>query len=215
MSPYPRQWWSPPAWKLPLLVVGWNLPGENGSDIHSSTIHGTIGNSIGPWPLQKHATSTAWLQPTEPLPIMPQQTGNRHPLWQNHLTPSQHCHSKEYTVEKLFLANKKLAMTLANANFTIAQLCLPNPSLAPPTGSAWSSDCWPSQWSAIKPDWDPTGYYCIHGFKVKMGHISATCSHQKESHNNTTRSNTKGGAKKPTKVGCQVLEGSHHQIHWM
>ncbi len=91
---------------------------------------------------------------------------------------------KNDTVEKLVTANKKLAKALANANATIAQLCLPNPPnpLSTPSRSTMNNRC-PSHWSAVKPDWDPTGYCSTHGFKVKRGHTSTTCTHQQDRHN--------------------------------
>jgi hypothetical protein len=77
---------------------------------------------------------------------------------------------KNDTVEKLVTANAKLAKALANANAAITRLHLPNPP-NPPNPLSTSSkssmnNCCPSHWSAIKPDWDPTGYCSTHGFKV-------------------------------------------------
>jgi hypothetical protein len=99
---------------------------------------------------------------------------------------------KNDTVAKLVTANKKLAKALANANAAIAHLCLPPPTAAPANRS---NNC-PFHWSLVIPNWDPTGYCLSHGFKVKRGHTSTTCAHQKEGHNTTaTRLDTKGGSK--------------------
>jgi hypothetical protein len=99
---------------------------------------------------------------------------------------------KNNTVEKLVTANEKLAKALADANATIARLCL----LAPATAPTGGSNNRPSHWLPVIPDWDPTGYCLLHGFKVKRGHTSAICAHRKEGHNAAaTRSDTKGGSK--------------------
>jgi hypothetical protein len=68
---------------------------------------------------------------------------------------------KNDALEKLVTANEKLAKALAEANAAIARLHLPNPpnpSNPPstPSRSSTNNHC-PSHWSAVKPDWDPTG----------------------------------------------------------
>jgi hypothetical protein len=88
---------------------------------------------------------------------------------------------KNDIVEKLVTANAKLMKAHADANAAIARLRLPNPPNPPntpssPSKSSMNSHC-PSHWSAVKPDWDPTGYCSTHGFKVKRGHTGATCTH--------------------------------------
>jgi hypothetical protein len=70
---------------------------------------------------------------------------------------------KTDTVEKLVTFNEKLAKALANANAPIARPCLPAPARAPDG----SSNDRPSHWLPVIPNWDPTGYYSLHGFKVK------------------------------------------------
>jgi hypothetical protein len=104
---------------------------------------------------------------------------------------------KNDTVEKLVTANERLAKALANANAAIARLHIPNPPNPPSTPSrSTTNNCLPSHWSAIKPDWETTGYCSTHGFKVKRGHTSATCTHQQDKHNTAaTRSNPKGSSK--------------------
>jgi hypothetical protein len=91
---------------------------------------------------------------------------------------------KKDTVEKFVTANEALAKALTNANTAIAQLHLPNPPnpLSTPSRSTTNNHCL-SHWSAIKPDWDPTSYCSTHGFKVKRGHTSATCTYQQDGHN--------------------------------
>jgi hypothetical protein len=91
---------------------------------------------------------------------------------------------KNHTMEKLVTANKKITKALPDANAPIARLCLPNPPNPPSTPSTGTmNNCHPSHWSAIKPDWDLTGYCWSHGFKEKRGHTSATCTHQRDGHN--------------------------------
>ncbi len=87
---------------------------------------------------------------------------------------------KNDTVEKLVIANKKLAKALADTNTAIiAQLCLPNlPNPLSTASRSTTNNRHPSHWSAVKPDWDPTSYCLTHGFKVKRGHTSTTCTHQ-------------------------------------
>ncbi len=98
---------------------------------------------------------------------------------------------KNDTAEKLVTANEKLVKALADANTAIAHLCLPTPATAPAGGS----NDRPSNWSPVIPDWDPTGYCSLHGFKVKRGHTSATCAPCKAGHNATaTRLDTKGSS---------------------
>jgi hypothetical protein len=69
------------------------------------------------------------------------------------------------------------------------------PALAPPgqpTGE--NPPGRPSHWATVKPPWDRTGYCWSHGFKVKMGHTSGTCTSRKTGHQvSATRTNTMGG----------------------
>jgi hypothetical protein len=107
---------------------------------------------------------------------------------------------KNNTVEKPITANAKLAKALTDTSAAIARLHLPNPPNPPnpPSTPSRSSmnNCRPSHWTAVKPDWHPTSYCLTHGFKVKHGHTSATCTHQRDGHNTAaTQSNTMGGSK--------------------
>jgi hypothetical protein len=102
---------------------------------------------------------------------------------------------KNNTIEKLVVANKCLAKVLADANATIACLCLPNTPAAPATPSGTDNHPRPSHWSAIKPDWANKGYYWTHGHKVKLGQSSSTCTHRKPRHiTSATCSDIKGGS---------------------
>ena len=53
----------------------------------------------------------------------------------------------------------------------------------------------PSHWATVKPAWDRTGYCWSHGFKVKIGHNSCTCTSCKTGYQaDATRTNTMGGS---------------------
>ena len=53
----------------------------------------------------------------------------------------------------------------------------------------------PAPWATGKPPWDKTGYCWSHGFKVKMGHNSCTCTSCKAGHQaGATRTNTMGSS---------------------
>ena len=70
---------------------------------------------------------------------------------------------------------------LANARgMTPATLPLPTQQLGPKTKG---------------PNLDPNGYCWTHGYRVKVGHNSTTCSNKAEGHQNVaTRANTMGGS---------------------
>ena len=97
---------------------------------------------------------------------------------------------KNDTVEKLVSANERLAKALADANAAIARLRLPGTAATTP-GTVLPAR--PA--SATIPAWDPHGYCWSHGWKVKLGHSSATCTHRKEGHDATaTRTSPNDGS---------------------
>jgi hypothetical protein len=99
---------------------------------------------------------------------------------------------KNDTVKRLVRANKRLAKALADANAAIAQLLLP----APVSAAFGGSGIHPTHWAASPLEWDPQGYCSLHGWKVKRGHSSATCTNRKAGHDTTaTRADTKGGSR--------------------
>ncbi len=52
----------------------------------------------------------------------------------------------------------------------------------------------PSHWSNTKPAWDKLGYCWTQGYKVKVGHTSATCTLRKTGHQpGATRAYIMGG----------------------
>jgi hypothetical protein len=99
---------------------------------------------------------------------------------------------KNDTVEKLVVVNKRLAKALADANAAIVCLRLPGHSASQLGGS---SNACPPHLAATPPEWDPQGYYWTHGWKVKLGHSSTTCTYRKDNHDTTaSRTNTKDGS---------------------
>ena len=99
--------------------------------------------------------------------------------------------TKNDTVERLVLANKKLSdlvdkLTADNAKLIgiIAQMSLCCPIGTPNTAQSTGS----------KQAWDPTGYCWSHGFKVRCGHNGKTCTKRADGHKEeATRGNTMGG----------------------
>ena len=80
-----------------------------------------------------------------------------------HLTMA--ANSDKSTITLLTEANAKLVQTVAELSANIAKLTLTpaakvtaSPGNTPPTRN-----------------WDESGYFCTHGFKVTVGHTSATC----------------------------------------
>jgi hypothetical protein len=68
----------------------------------------------------------------------------------------------------------------------------PASSLAPPPATMGPR---PSLWGAVKPAWDKQGYCWSHGHKVKVRHMSRTCSSRRAGHQTgTTQANTMGGS---------------------
>jgi hypothetical protein len=103
---------------------------------------------------------------------------------------------KNDTIKKLVAANECLAKALADANAAIARLRLPHLPAPPATATTINTNRpRPTHWKTVKPDWDPNSYCSTHGFKVKCGHSSASCTHRKDRHNATaTRADTKNGS---------------------
>ena len=90
---------------------------------------------------------------------------------------------KNDTVEKLVISNKTLTDTVATLTNDISRLTTAIAALK-------------TNKSAKAPQAnDPNGYCWTHGYKVKFGHSSKTCTKRKEGHKeDATRSNTMGGS---------------------
>ena len=100
---------------------------------------------------------------------------------------------------KLIATNAKLTDNLTQAMQTVASLTKAKggststpltelPTQSTPTGKAANPQ-------KFEVNLDPVGYCWSHGYKVKHGHSSATCTRQKPGHQkNATRSNIMGGS---------------------
>jgi hypothetical protein len=115
---------------------------------------------------------------------------------------------KNTTIENLVATNAALTRSIQDIQRTLATMM----TTPPPTQGAWTPAPGepvhpppgqptgekppgrPSHWATVKPPWDRTGYCWSHGFKVKMGHTSSTCTSRKTGHQTSaTRTNTMGG----------------------
>ncbi len=95
---------------------------------------------------------------------------------------------KNNTIDKLVATNQQQAKIISNLTEAIAKLKAGSPPTEQQSGRVN-----PPHRRATKPAWDPTGYCWMHGFWVKVGHSSATCSFPKEGHyTDATCANTKG-----------------------
>jgi hypothetical protein len=105
---------------------------------------------------------------------------------------------KNTTIENLVAINATLTKAIANIQLSIAQMCAAGVPTSPtPTAHAplMEARVCPSHWSNTKPAWDKVGYCWMHGYKVKVGHSSITCSSRRTSHQpGTTRANILGGS---------------------
>ena len=111
---------------------------------------------------------------------------------------------KNTTIENLVATNAALTRSIQDIQRTLATQPMErgpqhqehqspvHPPPGQPTGE--NPPGRPSHWATVKPPWDRTGYCWSHGFKVKMGHPSSTCTSRKTGHQTSaTRTNTMGG----------------------
>ena len=89
------------------------------------------------------------------------------------------------TITLLTEANAKFVQTVAELSATIAKLTLtPSAKVTTPPGK-----------NPPTRNWYANGYCWTHGFKVTVGHTSATCKSKGEVHQDeSNRSNPKGGS---------------------
>jgi hypothetical protein len=94
------------------------------------------------------------------------------------------------TIDKLVMKNQQQAKIIANLTEAIAKL----KNGSPPTEQR-SGHVNPPHWRSTKPNWDSIGYCWTHGFRVEVGHSSASCSFPREGHcKDAMCTNTKGGS---------------------
>jgi hypothetical protein len=89
---------------------------------------------------------------------------------------------KNDTIDKLVATNQQQSKIITNLTEAIAKL---KNSSSPM--EQWVGCKNHPQWRSTKPKWDATGYCWMHGFWVKVGHSSSTCSFPRNA-------NTKGGS---------------------
>ena len=109
---------------------------------------------------------------------------------------------KNATIDNLVATNAAFSKAIQDIQRTLATMMTTHtpapgvPVLAPPgqpTGE--NPPACPSHWTTVKPAWDRTGYCWSHGFKVKLGHNSCTCTSRKTGHQaGATWTNTMGGS---------------------
>jgi hypothetical protein len=109
---------------------------------------------------------------------------------------------KNATIDSLVATNAAFSKAIQDIQRTLATMMTthtPAPgalALAPPSQPTGENPpARPPHWAPVKPAWDRTGYCWSHGFKVKMGHNSCTCTSRKTGHQaGATRTNTMGGS---------------------
>jgi len=107
---------------------------------------------------------------------------------------------KNTTINNLVIVmtNAALSKAIHYIQCTLATMMTnktPTPGTPAPPGQPTGERTRPPDWATVKPPWDRTGYCWSHGFKVKLGHTSSTCTSCKASHQpGATRTNTMGGS---------------------
>jgi hypothetical protein len=128
---------------------------------------------------------------------------------------------KNTTIENLVVTNTTLTKAITNIQLFIAQMCVasvptsPTPAAPAPMTEAHFR---PSHWSNTKSAWDKAGYCWTHGYKVKVGHFSTTCSLCKTGHQpSATRANIMGGSTYnigyPTPTTPSTWQGTPVDLH--
>jgi hypothetical protein len=105
---------------------------------------------------------------------------------------------KNTTFKNLVATNATLTKVIADIQLSITQMCatgiLTSLALTAPA-PLMKAHVHPSHWSNTKPAWDKVGYCWTHGYKVKVGHSSTTCSSHRTGYQpGTTRANIMGGS---------------------
>ena len=105
---------------------------------------------------------------------------------------------KNATIDNLVSTNAALSKAIQDIQRTLATMMTnqtPTPGAPAPPGQPTGEHTRPPHWATIKPPWDRTGYCWSHGFKVKVGHTSCTCTSRKARHQpRATQTNTMGSS---------------------
>ena len=113
---------------------------------------------------------------------------------------------KNDTFEQLVLSNKTLTESIRSQQDEIKKLLAIITALSTsdcesgrtPSGGGKTSTAPGASGGGGGIPWDPVGYCWSHGFKIKMGHSSATCENKREgydSHLNAKRGDKQSGCK--------------------
>ena len=109
---------------------------------------------------------------------------------------------KNDTFEQLVTANKELATSLTARDTEIKKLLSIITAISNNSGTGNNENTGgrerndPNKTRGSDIPWDPTGYCWSHGYKVKTGHTSATCTRRKDghaAHTTATRADPQGG----------------------
>jgi hypothetical protein len=105
---------------------------------------------------------------------------------------------KNTTIKNLVATNATLTKAIANIQLSIAQMCVAGISTSPASTAPaplMEACVHISHWSNTKPAWDKVGYCWMHGYKVKVGRSSTTCSSHRTGHQlSATWANIMGGS---------------------
>jgi hypothetical protein len=99
---------------------------------------------------------------------------------------------KNATIDQLVATNAQLMQALESLQASMSRTFVHGPpalAYTPTAPTPWSAPTSappapapvgtqvprPAHWGPTKPDWDKCGYCWTHGYKVKVGHTSATC----------------------------------------
>jgi hypothetical protein len=105
---------------------------------------------------------------------------------------------KNATIDNLVATSAALSKAIQDIQCTFATMMTnqtPTPGMPTLPGQPTRERARPTHWTTVKPPWDRTGYCWSHGFKVKAGHTSSTCTSRKSGHQpGATQTNKMGGS---------------------
>ena len=87
---------------------------------------------------------------------------------------------KNDTVERLVISNSYLSASLAARYTKISRLLTIITNLSTGGGSGGGGGGGTNNGKSTCTPWDPTGYCWTHGYKIRVGHSSATCYKSKD-----------------------------------
>ena len=105
---------------------------------------------------------------------------------------------KNDTVEKLAISNVSLSTSLAALTTKISRLLTIITNLSTGGGSGGGGGRGTNNVKTTIPPWYPTGYCWTHGYNIRVGNSSATCTKRKDGHDahlTAKRGDIQGGCK--------------------